>query len=61
MSPLVGLDAPSYGRQLCGAAQPCGVSLTTGGIAPASLRYVRLTLVAQLAGPSCLTGDPLLG
>ena len=29
-----------------GAAQPCGVSLTTRGIAPASLRYDRLTLVA---------------
>ena len=29
-----------------GAAQPCGISLTTRGIAPAGLRYNRLTLVA---------------
>ena len=44
----------SMGRATCsflwaaalGAAQPCGVSLTTRGIAPASLRYDRLTLVA---------------
>ena len=43
-----------------GAAQPCGVSLTTRGIAPASLRYDRLTLVAWVAGPLCLAGDPLL-
>ena len=43
-----------------GAAQPCGLSLTTRGIAPASLRYDRLTLVARVAGPLCLAGDPLL-
>ena len=43
-----------------GAAQPCGVSLTTRGIAPASLRYDRLNLVASVAGPLCLAGDPLL-
>ena len=29
-----------------GAAQPCGVSLSTRGIAPACLRYDRLILVA---------------
>ena len=59
----------SVGRATCpllwaaalGAAQPYGVSLTTGGIAPASLRYDRLTPVARVAGPRCLAGDPLLG
>ena len=58
----------SMGRATCpllwaaalGAAQPCGVSLTTTGIAPACLRYDRLTLVACVAGPLCLAGDPLL-
>ena len=58
----------SMGRATCpllmaaalGAAQPCGVSLTTRGIAPASLRYDRLTLVAWIAGPLCLAGDPLM-
>ena len=44
-----------------GAAQPYGVSFTTGGISPASLRYDRLTPVARVAGPRCLAGDPLLG
>ena len=43
------------------AAQPYGVSLTTGGIAPASLWYDRLTPVAPVAGPRCLAGEPLLG
>ena len=42
------------------AAQPCGVSLTTRGIAPACLRYDRLTLVARVAGPLCLAGNPFL-
>ena len=59
----------SVGRITCpllwaaalGAAQPYGVSLTTGGIAPASIRYDRLTPVARVAGPRCLAGDPLLG
>ena len=59
----------SVGRATCpilwtaalGAAQPYGASLTTGGIAPASLRYDRLTPVARVAGPRCLAGDPLLG
>ena len=46
MCPWVGPHAPSFGRQLWGAAQPCGVSLTTRGIALACLRYDRLTLVA---------------
>ena len=44
MCPWVGPHAPSFGRQLWGAAQPCGVSLTTRGIAPACLRYDRLEL-----------------
>ena len=44
-----------------GAAHPCGVSLTTGGIAPASLRYDRLTPVSRVAGARCLAGDPFLG
>ena len=60
MCPWVGSHAPSFGRQLWGAAQPCGVSLATGGIAPASLRYDRLTPVARVAGSRCLAGDPLL-
>ena len=42
------------------AARPCGVSLTTRDIAPACLRYDCLTLVACVAGPLCLAGDPLL-
>ena len=42
------------------AARPCGVSLTTRGIAPACLRYDPLTLVASVARPLCLAGDPLL-
>ena len=37
-------SAPTY--LPLGAAQPCGVSLTTRGIAPACLRYDRLTNVA---------------
>ena len=31
------------------------------GIAPARLRYYRLTPVARVAGPRCLAADPLLG
>ena len=42
------------------AAQPCGVSLTAGGSAPASLWCHRLTPVASVAGPLCLAGDPLM-
>ena len=61
MCPWVGSHAPSCARQLWGAAEPCGVSLTTGGVAPASVRYDRLTLVARVAGPRCLASDPLLG
>ena len=59
----------SVGRVTCpllcaaalGAAQPYGVSLTTGDIAPSSLRYDRLTPVSRVAGPRCLEGDSLLG
>ena len=58
MCPSVGPHAPSFGRQLWGAAQQCGVSLTTGDIAAASLRYDRLTPMAQFAGPRCLASDP---
>ena len=58
----------SMGRATCpllwaaalGAAEPCGVSLTTSCIAPACLRYDRLTLVVGVAGPLCLAGDPIL-
>ena len=59
MCPWVGSHAPSFGRRFQGAAQLCRVSLTTGGIAPARLRYDRLIPVAGLAGPRCLAGDPL--
>ena len=48
------------GAAALGAAQPSGVSLTTGGIAPASLRYDRLTPGTRVAGPRCLAGDRLL-
>ena len=41
-----------------GAVQPCGVSLTTRGIAPASLRYDRLTLVVELRGRSAWQATP---
>ena len=61
MCPLVGLHAPPCRRKLWGTAQPCGVSLTTGGNAPASLRYDRFSRVARVAGPRCLAGDPLHG
>ena len=44
-----------------GGAQPCGVTLTTRNISPASLLYDRLSPVAPVAGPRCLAGDPLLG
>ena len=55
MSPHV-----SMGRATCpllwaaalGAAQPCGVSLTTRGIAPASLRFSRLTGSGLRLAPS---------
>ena len=57
----VGSHAPSSGRQLLGAAQPYGVSLTAGVIAPASLRYDRPSPVSRVAGPSWLAGNPLLG
>ena len=45
MCPWVGSHAPSSGQGI-GAAEPYGVSLITGVIAPASLRYDRLTPVA---------------
>ena len=59
----------SVGRATCpllwaaalGAAQPYGVFLTTGGIAPASLRYERLSPVARVVGPRCLACNSLLG
>ena len=58
----------SMGRATCpllwaaalGAAQLCGVSLSTRGIVPAGLRYDRLTLVACFAGLLRLAGHPLL-
>ena len=59
--PVGGVTCPLLRAAALGAAQPCGVSLTTGGIAPVSLRYDRLTPVARVAGPPCLAGDPLLG
>ena len=51
---------PFLSAAALGAAQPCGLLLSTRGIAPASLLYDRLTLVAGVAGPPCLAGDPLL-
>ena len=57
----VGSHAPSCGRQVLGAAQPCGVSLTTRHITLASLRYVRIISVARVPEPRCLAGDRLLG
>ena len=60
MCPWVG-SCPVLWAAALGAAQPYGVSLTKGGIAPASLRYDRLTSVARVAGPRCLAGDPLMG
>ena len=64
VSPHVSLDrvtCPLLWAAALGAAQPCRVSLTKGGIAPASLGYDRLTSVAGVAGPRCLAGDQLLG
>ena len=58
---LVGrVTCPLLWAAALGAAQPCGVSLTTGGIHPAGLRYDRLTLVALVAKHICLAGDHLL-
>ena len=51
---------PLFWTTALGAAQPCGVSLTTGGIAPASLGYHRLTPMARVSRPRCFAGDPLL-
>ena len=51
--------SPPFGPQLWEAAQPCGSSVTTGGIALASLRYDQLTPVTGVAGPRCLAGNPL--
>ena len=56
----------SVGRVTCpllwaialGAAQPYGVSLTTGGIAPASLRYDCLTLWLELRDPAAWQATP---
>ena len=59
--PVGRVTCPLLQMAALGAAQPCGVSLTTRGIAPASLRHDRLTTVALVAGPRCLAGDPLLG
>ena len=58
MCPWVGPHAPSFGRQLWKAAQLFGVSLTTGGIAPASLRYVRLSVLVDKGVK--LQGAPML-
>ena len=44
-----------------GAAESCGLSLTTGGVAPRRLCHDRLTPVAPGAGFHCLEGDPLVG
>ena len=60
MCPWVGPHAPPFWGAALGAAKQCGVSLTTRGTAPACLRYDRLTLVARVAGPLCLAGNPLL-
>ena len=43
-----------------GAALLCGVSLTIGVFAGASLRYDHLTPAGRVAGPRCLAGGPLL-
>ena len=59
--PVGGFTYPFLWAAALGAAQPCGVSLTTGGIAPASLWYDRPLPVARVAGPRCLAGDPVLG
>ena len=58
MCPWVGSHSPSYQRQLWKAAQQCGVSLTTGGIARANLRYDRLSLWLELRGPAAWQAAP---
>ena len=55
------VTCPLLSAAALGAAQPYGISLTTGGIAPACLWYDRLNPVAPVAGPHCLAGDPFLG
>ena len=59
--PVGRVTCPLLWKAALGAFQPCGVSLTTGGIAPASLRYDRLTPEVRFAGPRCLVANPLLG
>ena len=68
MCPRLGSHAPSCGWQLPGAAQLFGVSLTTEGTAPASLRYFALTPLVWVAAPGCLApsagliaGSPVTG
>ena len=58
MCPWVESHAPCSRRQPWGAARPCGVSLTTRGIAPASLRYSRLTPAARVVGPRAWQANP---
>ena len=60
MCPWIGPYVPSFRRHLWGAAQLFGASLITGDIAPASLGYDCLAPLASVAGPLCLSGDPLL-
>ena len=49
MCPWVGSLAPSFVRQLLWAPERCGVYLTTGGIAPVSLWYIRRSLAGDPA------------
>ena len=58
VSPSVGPHAPPIWAEALGAAQPCRVSLTTGGIAPASLQYDRLTPWLKLRGLSTWRATP---
>ena len=59
--PLSRVTCPLLRAAALGAAQLCEVSVTTGDIAPASLRYVCLTPAARVAGPRCLAGSLLPG
>ena len=58
MCPWVGSHAPSFGRQLSGAAQPCGISHSTGGNAPGRLQYAASPLWLVLQGPAAWQTTP---
>ena len=58
MCPWVGPHAPSFGRHLLGAAQPCGVSLTTRVLLPLVYGTTASPLWLELRGHSAWQVTP---